>query len=301
MGGPNVNWSMLPVIAEDISINYARGGSGEPIIFLHGWPEFNRTWMHNLPVLARQYDVIAPDLRGFGKTVSITEDMAPGRRGGTPPQLLARDLKNFADALELERFAIVSHDVGSAVAQTFTQAHPERVSTLFFFNCVYPGIGKRWGDPEHAGETWYQQFHQKPFAADLIGSSREATRIYLSSMLAHWSCDRGVFDSVLPEWVDNFCRPGNLQGGFDWYIGVNKYRTRLISEGPPDIPKITQKTFVLWGEDDPILKIEWADRLDDYFESLEFENAPDTGHFVHFEQPELANRRMLHFFDAALE
>lgn len=296
MNGLNIKWSGRPVVTDELSINYARGGSGEPVVFLHGWPEFNRTWMHNLPEMARRYDVIAPDLRGFGRT----QAKDGRRRGGTPPQLLARDLAEFVDALGLERFAIVSHDIGSVVAQTYCQAHPERVSALFFFNCVYPGIGKRWGDPLHFGETWYQQFHQKAFAADLVGSSREATKIYIGSMLAHWAHDSHAFDRVLEEWIDNFRQPGNLQGGFDWYVGVDRYRTQLMTGGAPEAPVIGQKTRVLWGKHDPVLRIEWADRLGDYFADFEFETAPEAGHFVHFEQPELANERMLEFFGRVL-
>lgn len=293
----SIEWKRGPVEAGDLRINYARGGGGHPVVFLHGWPEFNRTWMHNLPALADRFEVIAPDLRGFGRTRST----APRGSGGTPPQLLARDLQAFADALGLTRFAIVSHDIGSVVAQTFAQAHPERVSALFFFNCVYPGIGARWGDPLHFGETWYQQFHQKPFAAELIGSSRAATRIYLANMLAHWSYDARAFDDVLEEWVDNFRRPGNLQGGFDWYVGVSRYRTRLMTGGAPDdVPVIASKSYVLWGEHDPVLKVEWADRLGDYFSDVRVETAPEAGHFVHFERPELANRRMLDFFETVL-
>lgn len=292
----SINWNMRPVLAGDLEINYARGGRGEPVVFLHGWPEFNRTWMHNLPVLAEQYDVIAPDLRGFGRTTS----KMGSREGGSPPQLLARDLSNLMDGLGIERFAIVSHDIGSVVAQTLTQAQPERVSALFFFNCVYPGIGKRWGDPKHFSETWYQYFHQTPFAADLVASSRDATRIYLSSMLAHWAHDETAFDGVLDEWVDSFRRPGNVQGGFDWYVGVSRYRMQLITEGAPVIPKIAQPTYVLWGAHDPVLKVAWADRLDEYFESFKFEQAETAGHFVHFEQPDLANERMLAFLGEAL-
>lgn len=292
----NFTWNARPVAAGDLEINYARGGKGLPIVFLHGWPEFNRTWVHNLPVIGEHYDVIAPDLRGFGRSQS----KGPRREGGVPPQLLARDLANLTDALGIERFAIVSHDVGSVVAQTFTRDQPERVSALFFFNCVYPGIGTRWGDPLHFRETWYQQFHQKPFAADLVGSSREASRIYLAGMLGHWAHDEHAFDAVLDEWVDTFRRPGNIQGGFDWYLGVNKYRTQLMTEGAPELPQIEQKTYVLWGKHDPVLKVEWADRLGDYFADFEFETAQEAGHFVHFESPGLANERMLDFFGRTL-
>lgn len=292
----NIEWTSRPVIAGNLEINYARGGSGEPLVFLHGWPEFNRTWMRNLPVIAKHYDVIAPDLRGFGRS----RDSGARRSGGTPPDMLARDLLVLTEALGLEKFAIVSHDVGSVVAQLVARAVPERVSALFFFNCVYPGIGRRWAAPEHMAETWYQQFHQKPFAAELVGSSREATRLYFGAMLAHWSYDSHAFDDVLDEWVDNFRRPGNIQGGFDWYVGVNSMRMKLMTEGAPELPPIPHKTCVLWGEHDPVIRIEWSDRLDEYFADLEFECATEAGHFVHFEQAELANARMLEFFGKAL-
>ena len=93
----SVDWQGARVETAELSINVARAGKGPPVVFLHGWPEFNRTWLHNIPVLADRFDCIAPDLRGFGRTVSKVA-RAPD---GTPPQLLARDLKDLADGLGL--------------------------------------------------------------------------------------------------------------------------------------------------------------------------------------------------------
>ena len=289
-----VDWQGKSVATAELEVSYVRAGreqsSRAPVVFLHGWPEFKRTWMHNLPVLADTFDCIAPDLRGFGRTVARVQRTAVG----TPPQLLAKDLRDFADALGLAKISIVSHDVGSFVAQQFALAWPERVDKLFFFNCAYPGIGQRWGDFRHFPETWYQQFHQKEFAAELVGSSREACRIYFRHFLQHWCHQKAAFDPFLEEWVDNFMRPGNLQGGFDWYIGVSKFRRRMM-EGAIQIPKIKAPTSVLWGAHDPVLRFEFADKLGDYFETLTLEKAEDAGHFVHFERPELANQRMAAF------
>ena len=203
----HVDWKGQFAETSELSVHYIRAGAGAPVVFLHGWPEFARTWMHNLPVLADRFDCIAPELRGFGQTIS----KVPRPEGGSPPQLLARDIRDFLDALGLEKVAFVSHDVGAFVAHTFAMSYPERVSGLFFFNCPYPGIGKRWGDPAHFPETWYQQFHQKDFAAKLVGSSREAARIYFSSMIKHWCHQKEAFDPYLEEWVDNFMAPGNMQ------------------------------------------------------------------------------------------
>ena len=97
-------------------------------------------WRKNIPVLAGEFDVVAPDLRGFGDTDK------PGLPD-PPKDLLGNfveDLRALADALGFERFGVVSHDVGAYVAQGFARKYPERLSGLFFFDCPYPGIGRRW-------------------------------------------------------------------------------------------------------------------------------------------------------------
>ncbi len=292
-----IDWTGKTVETSELSIRYVRAGAGEPVIFLHGWPEWKRSWMHNLPALAGSFDCIAPDFRGFGATKSKVARSDEG----TPPQLLAKDLRDFADALGLQKFAIVSHDVGSFVAQQFTLAWPERVTRLFFFNCAYPGIGQRWGDWQLFPETWYQQFHQKDFAAALVGSSREACRIYFRHFLTHWTHQKDAFLPYLDEWVDNFMSNGNLQGGFDWYVGVSRFRRRIMQEGAIAVPKIEAPTYVLWGAHDPVIRFDFTDKLGDYFARHTLEKAEGAGHFVHFEVPELANARLRAFLGGGLD
>ena len=285
-------WSHDHVEANGVRVHYVRQGAGEPLVLLHGWPEFWYVWRKNIGPLSERFDVIAPDLRGFGESEKPELPDPPGRLLDE----LVQDLRGLADALGLEKLGIVSHDVGSFVAQRFAARYPERVRRLFFFNCVYPGIGKRWLEPDSVTEIWYQSFHQQPWAADLVGSSREVCGIYLKHFLDHWAHEPGVFDEDFEAWVDNFMRPGNLQGGFDWYAGVGEARMKMMREGAPDLPKIEPPAFFLWGESDPILKIRWADRLGDYFAEFEMEPAPGAGHFVHYERPDLANDRITRFF-----
>jgi pimeloyl-ACP methyl ester carboxylesterase len=275
----------------DLAINYLRMGAGPPLVLLHGWPEFCRVWKKNIPALSARFDVIAPDLRGLGDT---------RRRDGEPvedttPDILAADLAALLDALRIARAAIVSHDVGAFAAQAFARSWPERTSALFFFDCPYPGIGSRWGEAGHLRETWYQYFHQWPLAERLAGLSRDACRLYIGHFLRHWAADPHVFDDDLELWVDNFLKPGNLSGGFAWYRGTLPMRQKLIREGAPKLPPISCPTRVLWGARDPILRVEWMDRLPDYFSDLSATVVPDVGHFVHYEAPALANREMMDF------
>ncbi len=283
---------MTPTIHHDTleangaRLHYARTGEGPPIVLLHGWPEFWLTWEPVMVRLADRFELIAPDLRGFGD--SPKPDEGPSDRAG--PEVHAADLLALLDHLALGRVGIVSHDVGAHVAQTFAQAQPERLSRLFFFDCPYPGIGPRWAEPSHLAEIWYQSFQQKPWAAALVGSSREACRIYFGNMLRHWAAGNpAAFDgAVLEAWVDNFLKPGNLQGGFDWYVSRNASRLAAMRGEETQPPPISIPTRVRWGALDPVLKVAWADRLGDYFTDLDATPLAGLGHFPHREDPDRA-------------
>jgi hemolysin III len=125
--------------------------------------------------------------------------------------------------------------------------YPDRLSGLFFFNCPFPGIGERWVESDHVNEIWYQSFNQQPWAASLVGENRKTCELYIGHFLDHWSHEPGLFDEDLDLWVDNFMEPGNLQGGFNWYISTNEGRIKQIRDGAPDLPKIETPTRVLWG------------------------------------------------------
>lgn len=286
MNGWNHQYADLP----GLRVHYVRAGQGEPLFLVHGWPEFWYAWHKNIPVLAERYDVIVPDLRGFGDTE---------KPGGTPEiATYAEDLKALADHLELGRFGVVTHDVGAGIMQHFARQWPKRLTGLFLFNANHPGVGRRWAEADHLKETWYQYFHQTDLAAELVGASRESCCVYFRHFLSHWAHDPHAFDDDLDAWVDNFMKPGNLRGGFDWYRATNESRLAAIRDGAPKLDKIAVPARVLWGAHDPVLKVEWRDNLEDYFTDIRIDVAPDAGHFVHYESPILANREILTFFDS---
>src|SRR5439155_1219420 len=89
----------------------------------------------------------------------------------------------------------------------------------------WPGIGRRWREPGHARETWYQIFHTLPWAHELVGGSREATRLYLRHFLTHWSGRKDwVTEPELDHWVDAYSQPGALRGGFAYYKAFQRGR-----------------------------------------------------------------------------
>jgi len=191
---------------------------------------------------------------------------------------------------------LVGHDVGAGVMQVFARRYPERLSGLFFFNCPTPAIGARWVAADHLHEMWYQFFHRQPWAAALIGSSRETCAAYIGHFLRHWSANPKTFEGVLDRWVDNFMRPGNLQGGFDWYFASAPSADRVFGGASPAFPPIDTPARVLWGARDPIIRAEWMDLLGETFRDIEVSRAEEAGHFVHYETPDLAAAEVARFF-----
>lgn len=285
--------------AHDVTIgglrtHYLEAGdaSAAPLLLLHGWPEWSHVWRPVMQRLDQAFHLYAPDFRGFGQSDKTFS--APG--ADATPERLAHDVLDFMDALGVTRAGIVTHDVGSFVAQVLARQAPQRVRALFFFNCAYPGIGARWVAPDHLMEVWYQFFHQQAWAAELIGSSRTTCRIYLREFLRHWAYRQDTFDAELDTWVDNFMLPGNLQGGFNWYVSNHASRMAVIKGTAAVPPPIDLPTRVFWGRHDPVLKAEWTDRLPAFFSNLELSIAEDAGHFVHYEMPNEAAEEIRKFF-----
>jgi len=192
----------LQVHANGASFHVARTGRGRPLLLLHGWPEFWLTWEPVMTRLADRFELIAPDLRGFG------DSDKPGGPFGPPDH--AADMVALLDALGLERVGVVGHDVGGAIMQPLARQTPERLSGLFFFDFVYPGIGARMAAPDRLNEIWYQSFHQMDMAPTLVGATRETCRAYIAHFLRHLAHRKDAFDDVLDAFVDNFFKPGNL-------------------------------------------------------------------------------------------
>ena len=96
-------------------------------------------------------------------------------------------------------------------------------------------------------------------------------------------------------------QPGNLQGGFNWYRSVAGARLATIKETAPALPPITLPTCVRWGDGDPLLPVQWADRLGETFTDLDFAPMPGVGHFPHREDPPRAAAAIKGFFSTLAE
>jgi pimeloyl-ACP methyl ester carboxylesterase len=274
------------VAVNGLNYHFVRQGSGPPVLLIHGWPGFWFEWHRNIGPLSQRFDVVVPDMRGYG--YSEKPDLPP--ETGYTPEVFAGDIKALIEALGLGRVSIVTHDFGAVWTQQFARTYPDMLDKLVLFDPPYPGIGSRWFELPQIFHSWYQIFHQMPWAEDLVGSSREATRIYISHFLSAWSADKKLWtDDEIERYVDAYSQPGALRGGFSCYRAV--FRGGL---GGGD-PTVRTPTLVLWGDGDSILPYAWADRLGEYFPNHTMKKVEGAGHFMMREKPDVVNAEIIGF------
>ncbi len=275
------------VTANGVKLHYVRQGSGEPVLLIHGWPGFWYEWHLNIGPLSQEFDVIAPDMRGYG--YSDKPDGEP--QVDYSDTAFAEDILGICDAFGFERVSLVAHDFGSMWAQRFARMHPERLRKLVLFDPVYAGIGGRWFEMPHVFNVWYQLFHQQPWAEDVVGATREATKTYVGHFLSAWSANKTLWtDEELERYADAYSQPGALRGGFNCYRA--SYRGAGNTDGNK---KIETPTLVLWADSDPIIPFAWSDRIPEFFTDAVVKKIEGAGHFMMRETPDRVNAEIARF------
>jgi haloacetate dehalogenase len=135
------------------------GGTGEPVLLLHGHPRTHATWHRVAPILAEQYTVVCPDLRGFGQSSkpADTPDHA-----GSSKRAKARDCIALMRHLGFERFALVGHDRGSYTAFRTAMDHPTSISHLAILDGIPIADTLARCDARFASAWWHWFFFGQP-------------------------------------------------------------------------------------------------------------------------------------------
>lgn len=283
------NWNHQSVKTDSVQLHFVREGEGHPLLMIHGWPGFWFDWSRNIPRLSKNFDCIALDMRGFG--YSEKPDLPP--ESGYNDGAMATDLLGVINELGLAKVHVMAHDFGALWAQRFVRSHGERVAKLILFNPPYMGIGQRWREPPHAPNFWYQFFHNLDWSHELVGASRENTKIYLTHFLREWSVQKSAFtEEDIEQYVEAYSQPGALKHGFDVYRAAFRGGNQIVR---PEERIITHPTLILWGQDDVCVPIRWADRLGEFFSDRTFVSVPQTGHFVMREKPDFVHDQILSF------
>ncbi|MFL0357114.1 alpha/beta fold hydrolase [Erythrobacter sp. GH1-10] len=268
------------------------------LIFLHGFPESHRTWRHQIPHFSGVFRCIAPDMRGY-RGSSKPQDVD----AYTPDKLIG-DVFLLADALGISKFTIVGHDWGGAIAWGVALAgQHSRVERAVLANAPHPAIFPKLlytSQSQRAASQYMRGFRDR--ANDALVRERGLTGILLKEV--RWdrpgAMEPEEREALLQDWQDRDAAFGML----------NYYRASPVDVppmdapfeipddySPPDLPKLTIPTLVIWAMDDIALPPENLEGMDELVDPLTIVQVPDCGHFVPWEAPDAFNAAMEKFLN----
>ncbi|MFC5834208.1 alpha/beta fold hydrolase [Nonomuraea insulae] len=189
-----------------IELNVATAGSGPAVLLLHGFPHTWQVWGEIMAALSGRYQVIAPDLRGFG---------ASTRAGtGYDAATLAGDAAALLDALDVPSAAVVGIDAGTAPAFLLALRHPERVRRLVVMEALLGGLPGAEDFLAH-GAPWWFGFHAVPGLAETVVEGNEAA--YIDWFLNAGTLGEGLRPEVRDAFVRAYTGRAALRCAFSYY------------------------------------------------------------------------------------
>ena len=270
-------------------INLVTGGSGPPLLLLHGYPQTHAMWRKVAPRLAERFTVVCPDLRGYGDS---------GKPEGGPSHInyskraMAQDQVEVMEALGYSRFALAGHDRGGRVAHRLARDHPSRVERLVVLDISPTSIMYAKTDKAFATAYYHWFFLIQPFDLPerLIGAD---PRYYLRTKLAAWSSGLRHFDAAaLAEYERCFCDPETIHATCEDYRAA---ATIDLEHDAVDSFRVTCPMLVLWGERGVVNRLfkpldDWKTVADDVQG-----RALASGHFLAEEAPDATVDAMFDF------
>jgi haloacetate dehalogenase len=242
-------------------IAFVRGGEGPPVLLLHGFPQTHAMWHVVAPVLARDFTVVAADLRGYG------DSSTPGGTHAHTFREMAADQVALMASLGFDRFHLVGHDRGGRCAHRLALDNPGAVASLAVLDIVPTHVLL---DPltrqnAQAYYHWFFLAQPAPFPETMIGHDPDA---YFESCLLGWGSARlSDFDpAALAAYRTAWRRPEVIAGM------CADYRATLTLDFDLDAADLGRRVscpaLVLYGSEGAMARAydvpaTWADRLSD--------------------------------------
>jgi pimeloyl-ACP methyl ester carboxylesterase len=275
----NVTFSHHTAAVNGIQMHYVIGGHGDPVVLLHGWPQTWYEWRHVMPALARNYTVIAPDLRGLGESSKpIT---------GYDGKTTAEDIHQLVTKLGFNDIFLVGHDFGVQVAYSYAAAHPNETKRLVILDVPVAGIGPG----GNITGLWWAQFHNVHDIPEMLVTGHE--REYLT-WFYRYSCNpAAITEEDIDEYVSHYSSPGGMRAGFEYYRALSE---DIKQNKEYSMVKLPMPVLVLGGE------CSFGDAALDSMRILATDVRgsviPNTGHWIPEEQPKFLADQLLKFFAA---
>lgn len=250
----------------DARVRYWRGGRGEPVVFVHGFgTEAAVNWYAQLDRLVSSFEVVAPDLPGFGASDRVV--------GDNGIDLQVRCLRTLLDDLGLARVSLVGHSMGGWISLAFAATHPDRVERLV----VVDAAGLRF-EPDMALERALLPSTLEDVRLLIRANFQRPMRVpafVLRDLLRIASRDAGPREALLRRLV----------------YGDEHVDDRLS--------RIESPTLVVWGAADPLTPLALGQRIATSIVGARLEVFADCAHSPNVEQPERFNRLLLRFLGCA--
>ncbi len=272
--------------ANGITQHYVTTGDGPPVYLLHGFPETWYGWRKQIPELATNFTVVAPDLRGYG------ESDKPA--AGYDKRTMANDVIALMDHLGHDKIALVGHDRGARVATRFAKDHPDRLDRLVVMDNIPTRVVAETYDLAKArAGYWFFTFLTVPDLPEALIAGRE--REFLTHFYRDWSYNP---EMLTPEEVDVYVRayqqPGTVRGSCaDYRAGAQD-----VAQDLADVDTLIQAPVLcLWGAD-----FSAVGQAYDVLEVWKTVAAnvrgvaiPECGHLCQEERPDVVNHELAGF------
>lgn len=268
-----------------------------PILFLHGFPESHRTWRHQIAALSDRYRCIAPDQRGYARS-SKPAGIADYR----VPNLIA-DVFALADALGVERFTLVGHDWGGALAWAVALKDQQRVERLILCNAAHPYVFQRTlvhDIPQRQASQYIREFRERDIEGEIAEHGLER---FFAERFEHLLTAGSMNEADRAAYLDEWSQPGAMTGMLNWYraspmevpdMNAPAVDTPFLQR---PFPRLTMPVLVVWGMQDAALLPCQLDGLDDHIDALTIVRVAEAGHFIPWEAPDAVNAAIQAFLE----
>ncbi len=269
------------------------GGSGPPLMLLHGYPQTHAMWHRIAPALAREFTVVCPDLRGYGDS---SKPDGGERSVNYSKRAMAADQVEVMHALGHRRFLLAAHDRGARVAHRLCLDHPQAVERVAVLDISPTRIMYARTDKAFASAYYHWFFLIQPYDLPerLIGADPV---YYLRKKLGAWSGGLAKFDAVaLAEYERCFEDPATIHASCEDYraaAGID-----LEHDAADAAARVTCPLLVLWGDKGVVNRLftplrDWSEVATDV-RGL----ALPSGHFLAEEAPEATLHELRAFLSA---
>src|SRR6266567_2728420 len=189
-----------------VRLHYLIGGTGSPVVLLHGYAETGHMWRPLMPQLAKRHTVIVPDLRGAGGSSKP--------EAGYDKKNMAMDIHELTTSLGFDRVGIVGHDIGLMVAYAYAAQFPQGTERVVLMDAFLPGIGN-WKDVWLMRDLWHFHFYGKVPLALVKG--RERT--YFEHFWNDFAADpkHSVPEADRRVYAKAYAQPGGMRAGFEYF------------------------------------------------------------------------------------